>query len=221
MMQCAVCGRKNLEQWDIKDKEYRYCPGCGFIQLAPEYFPGELEERTRYLQHTNTTADSRYVAYLQDFLTSSFYPYVRQNSTALDFGCGPEPVLAKILQHEGFTIDCYDPFFAPDVPWKTKTYDAITAVEVFEHLQDPAGELEALAAAVHDNGYILLRTMLHTEKKDSFSCWWYREDSTHVSFFSERTIKTLAERYRLSISSIKNSCEIVLKKQPPLLTKIF
>ena len=56
--------------------------------------------------------------------------------------------------------------------------------------------------------------MLHTEKKDAFSCWWYREDVTHVSFFSERTIKTLAVQYSLSIISIKNSCEIVLKKQP-------
>ncbi len=213
-MNCTVCGRKDPENWNIKNRKYRYCHGCGFIQLAPEHFPERQAEKTRYLQHTNTAADSRYAAYLQNFLTSSFYPYVRESSTVLDFGCGPEPVLVKILQHEGFTVDCYDPFFAPDVPWKTKTYDAVTAVEVFEHLQDPAGELESLTAVVQNNGHIILRTMLHTEKKDAFSCWWYREDVTHVSFFSERTIKTLAIQYSLSIISMKNSCEIVLKKQP-------
>ena len=213
-MNCIICGRENPTVWDIMGKKYVYCPGCGFIQLSARQFPNREMERNRYLSHHNSTENSGYLTYLQKFLASSFYPFVPSGSSILDFGSGPEPVLADLLKAKGFSVDTYDPFFAPSCQWEKQKYDAVTAVEVFEHIRNPSCEIKKLSGVLNQNGSIIVRTMLHAENKMSFTSWWYRQDSTHISFFAKRTMKLLAEQNGLVIFSFKNNCEIVLSKLP-------
>ncbi len=212
-MPCKLCSRENPEEWEIRGKEYSFCPGCGFIQLSEKYFPDKEAEKARYLSHNNTKENKGYRSYLENFLESSFYPFIYKHSVVFDFGSGPQPVLQEILQSRGFSVHYYDPFFAPGRDWKMRKYDVITAVEVFEHLQDPLAEIQTLSSLLNPNGLIIIRTMLHNEEKQFFASWWYREDYTHVSFFSVRTIHAMAEGCGLSVLSLKNNCEIVLVKE--------
>ena len=44
----------------------------------------------------------------------------------LDFGCGPGPALADMMQSEGNEMEIYDPFCFPNQDALSKTYDFIT-----------------------------------------------------------------------------------------------
>lgn len=181
--------------------------------MSPEYFPSPEDEKKRYASHNNDISNTGYLSYLNNFLSSVFYPFVPKHSSILDFGSGPVPVLADILKIRGFTVDYYDPFFAPSLEWKEKKYDAVTAVEVFEHLHNPSEAIKNLSSVLKNNGYLIIRTMLHPENKNFFSGWWYRQDCTHVSFFSERTFRLISDRYDFKLIAVKNNREIVLKKR--------
>lgn len=211
-MGCKICREKNTKIWNIKSKKYSYCPQCGFIQISREYFPERLVEKKRYTSHNNTPSNRGYLSYLKNILTSSFYPFVPAGNTVLDFGSGPQPVLAGLLQKAGYNVDFYDPFFAPSQDWKTRKYDAVTAIEVFEHLQDPVSEITTLLKVLKANGHLIIRTMLHNEEENFFSSWWYKEDITHISFYAEKTIRVMVKPFGLTVASIKNNSEIVIKK---------
>ncbi len=59
------------------------------------------EERAEYDLHENSIEDMGYVNYLDNFLIKAVDPYINEGQ-ALDFGCGPEPVLAELLKRGVF-----------------------------------------------------------------------------------------------------------------------
>ena len=66
----------------------------------------------------------------------------------LDFGCGPAPALAAMLEEGGCVMNLYDPFYRPDRGSLGQSYQFITATEVVEHLHRPGEELAALWEAL-------------------------------------------------------------------------
>ena len=59
----------------------------------------------------------------------------------LDFGCGPGPALANMMQSDGYEMEIYDPFFFPNKDALSKKYDFITCTETAEHFFNPHDEL--------------------------------------------------------------------------------
>ena len=43
------------------------------------------------------------------FIHKSIFPYQERINKALDFGCGPGPVLAELLKRRGLEVEIYDP----------------------------------------------------------------------------------------------------------------
>lgn len=169
--------------------------------------PSPEEQKARYATHQNTPDNAGYVAMFEAFLRDGVDPFVRSPARALDFGCGPLPpggipVLAGLLEVRGFETDFYDPFFSPETPWRERTYDLVTLTEVLEHVTDPLGILESLRGRLTGRGVIALTTLFHPEDKREFGEWWYRRDSTHVSFYSPATIRRLAQVLGLEVLHI-------------------
>jgi len=127
---------------------------------------------------------------LEAFLKTGVDPFVAKAGRVLDFGCGPEPVLAWLLERRGHPVDRYDLFFHKDEAYRTRQYDLITLTEVLEHLADPLGTLQALSQRLAPGGVFALMTLFHPNDRVKFADWWYRRDPTHVSFY---TVKTLGE----------------------------
>ncbi|MBN1412629.1 MAG: class I SAM-dependent methyltransferase [Spirochaetales bacterium] len=202
-----------MEEWLGDPRNFFYCRYCGLVIVGKEFLLSEEDEKKRYLLHDNSVRNAGYVKYLGNFIENVVLKYLRPPSTVLDFGSGPNPVLADLLEERDFNIDCYDKHFAPnrDV-LKTGAYDGIILLEVLEHLYDPGQWFRFFHDLLKPEGILIIRTQLHDEDRDKFLPWWYIQDQTHVCFFSERTFRIIAEAYSFSLISINQDNNIILQR---------
>ncbi|MGH1481501.1 MAG: class I SAM-dependent methyltransferase [Geminicoccales bacterium] len=152
--------------------------------------PTPHEERAHYANHENNPDDPCYRA----FLSKLALPLIERLSpelTGLDYGCGPGPALAAMLEDAGHRIALYDPFFFPDEQALDRLYDVITCTEVAEHFHDPFGEFEHFDRLMKPGAWLGLMTCFQTDD-DSFANWHYRRDLTHVVFYREATLRHVA-----------------------------
>jgi len=155
----------------------------GSAQIAVAYFchrisfsPPEMEYQEYCTHHNdvNDTGYQKFVMPLVDLITSNHY--VKQ--IGLDFGAGSGPVVTKMLEDRGFTLQVYDPFFHPDTTVLDNTYDFIVTCEVVEHFYHPRETFTQLMKMLKPNGVLYCKTELFTDAID-FTQWRYpREVST-------------------------------------------
>ena len=140
---------------------------------------------------------------MRSFLPSSF--------SALDFGCGPGPALAAMLEELGGDVHLYDPQFYPDNSVLNKSYDIVTCTEVVEHFRDPAGSWEQLIGAVKSGGILAIMTQLITDSTD-YQKWWYKNDPTHIVFYRRETMEYIASAFKLEILFDDKHSVVIFKK---------
>lgn len=194
---CPICHNSCRFIEDKKKKIYHICLNCGFTFLDPQFHLTRQEEKARYDLHNNNPGDKGYYKWLESFAREAVYPYVKTGSRILDFGCGPEPLLAEILKKAAYSVETYDKYF-DDRPFEGY-YDMITSTEVLEHLSNPLLVVEQLKKHLISNGFLAFKTSLRPPKDDDFLKWWYRQDSTHISFFTEKSINSLSTSLHLSL----------------------
>jgi SAM-dependent methyltransferase len=192
-MTCLWCGSALVPfQPSVENRVYHECAQCQWIALDPAYFLSPDEQKQRYLQHENTEENKGYVAMFEDFTKTCIQPFAKKGSRILDYGCGPEPVLAKLLSRQGYEVEAYDVFFKPDEAVLRQKYDVVVLTEVLEHLADPQEILKKLSGLLNPGGVIALMTLFHPHDPQSFGKWWYRRDKTHVTFYTVKTIEKMA-----------------------------
>ena len=120
------------------------------------------------------------------------------NSYGLDFGSGPGPTLSLMFQSAGHRMQIYDPFYAPEITPLQQQYDFITASEVVEHLHHPGRELDRLWSRLKPNGLLGIMTKRVIDQ-EAFSQWHYKNDPTHVCFFSIETFQWLADQWSATL----------------------
>lgn len=173
--------------------DYYACPACEFLFMDDAHLLSQDEERDQYAKHENTPDNEGYVRMFREFL-DVVTPHHPSIQSALDFGCGPGPVLAGLLEEQGFDVDVYDPFFAPNGNYHRKKFDLITATEVFEHLVEPIKTFSHLADRLNPGGILALMTLFHPNDSVTFQDWWYRRDPTHIAFYRPGTFELMAEQ---------------------------
>lgn len=192
---CPACSADSFEYACADDaREYFLCPGCGLVFLDPDRRLVPEKERERYLLHQNDDEDSGYSCYLSAFIDSSIEPFAPPPASVLDYGSGPYPLLSRLLSGRGYRVAAFDPFFSPGLPGDGSPFDLVVAHEVIEHCFDPRAALERMAGHLHPSGILSLSTHFRPDGPRAFLSWWYRQDSTHVSFFSEPCLDLLCGR---------------------------
>jgi hypothetical protein len=131
---------------------------------------------------------------LEGFIDKALAPFVQPPAPVLDYGSGPRPALTEILNRCGYRAMAWDPFFAPGAERRSWPFDAVLMHEVLEHCFDPAAALMDAASILRPGGVLALSTLFRPGNPGTFMGWWYREDATHVSFFSREGLRCLAER---------------------------
>lgn len=196
-MSCPLCLDINSKfYFEDKFRSYLQCTNCRLVYVPAEFFLSAEQEKNEYEKHQNDPFDAGYRA----FLGRLFNPLIERLDPAakvLDFGCGPGPALAEMFREKGFDVAVYDPFFAPNAHVLVPNYyDAITATEVIEHLHKPAETFANLLSYLSSHGQlgIMTKTIIDVER---FARWHYKNDPTHVCFYSNDTFDYLAEAYSM------------------------
>jgi len=202
-MICPVCGARldSARPWAlVRRTPYYRCKRCLFIRMDPMRILSPEDERSRYLKHQNDPTDPGYRAFLENFITKGILPYASADARVLDFGSGPVPALSFLLSERGYRVSAYDSCFAPDRASFQGPFDIIAVHEVAEHVRFPYRVFSRLRRRLAPNGFIAVRTRYAPETSEGFERWWYREDSTHISFFNRRSMAALADRLGMNIA---------------------
>ena len=212
-MNCKICSSKTVRiENSKKDIIYYNCINCDFIFINESNINTPKNERLRYLKHNNTLDNNNYVKIFKELIEKYIICSKNKIRRILDFGCGSIPVFAKLLKDNGFIVDVYDKYFFPHKDYFKKKYDLITLIEIIEHLKNPLKELIHLKNLLNKKGLFIIKTLFHPENNDIFLKWWYKEDFTHISFFSQKTFKFLAKLLNMKLLIINNKDLCVLQK---------
>ena len=180
---CPLCSAPDtIDYWQDRRRSYRQCTRCELVLVPPQFHLTPVQERAEYDLHQNDPDDEGY----RQFPSRLALPLLERlsaGSHGLDFGCGPGPALARMLEESGHRVALYDVFYAPDDSVLAGCYDFITATEVVEHLAAPGAELERLWLLLKPGGWLGVMTKL-VRDRDAFAGWHYKNDPTHISFFS-------------------------------------
>lgn len=214
---CPLC--RSIACFYLKDKfrEYFQCSRCSLIFVPPQFFLKLEEEKAEYDLHDNQVNDLGYRGFLSRLFTplleilKSSKQYEPTRIQGLDFGCGPGPALKAMFEESGISMDIYDPYYAINPEVFNNQYDFITATEVFEHLHKPQAEIKRLWALLNTGGYLGIMTKLVIDC-EKFSCWHYKNDKTHVIFFSKETFKFLSKQLGAEIVYFSKDVIILYKR---------
>lgn len=134
-----------------------------------------------------------------------FEPLFHKNSgdyRIFDYGSGSGK-LGSALRDLGYDVDCYEPMFDGEFTSRNLygKYDFIILNEVIEHIENLKSVLTDIHYLLGSNGRALIKTFLTDEiindpsnASDIFANWWYKNDMTHISFFSLITFEYICNR---------------------------
>lgn len=193
-----------------RKREFFQCDDCGLVSVPEKYHLSEREEMFRYDLHENTPDNKGYLNFLNRFY-KVINGIVTKGSSGLDFGSGPEPVLAGLFTEKGYDVSTFDPFYAPDRSVLNRKYDFITMVEVMEHLKEPEKEMNMLLRCLNPEGVIGIMTKFAPGHIDEFSLWNYKNDPTHICFYSEPVFKWISNRFNTKLVFPENDIVLMYK----------
>lgn len=195
---CPLCKTTNSSKfYKEKFREYLRCLSCDFVFVPKKHHLSDTEEKSRYDTHNNDPNDHRYRHFLSQLLVP-LLERIKQQSNGLDFGSGPGPTLSLMLEECGHSVDLYDKFYANDISVFEKKYDFITATEVVEHLSEPMAEINRLIEMLNNQGYLAVMTQILTPQID-FSSWHYKNDPSHIGFFTKKSLSFLANYLNIEV----------------------
>jgi 2-polyprenyl-3-methyl-5-hydroxy-6-metoxy-1,4-benzoquinol methylase len=204
-MECKICKSPTEKIFEkvilqkYKSAYYR-CSSCSFVQTDE---PVWLEEAYKsVITSLDIGILNRNVRMQQDIpkILDACFPEAK---ILLDYA-GGYGIFTRLMRDEGFNFYRMDPYcdniFAKHFDIsdaKTTKFDVLTAFEVFEHFADPLSEIDKLFT-YSDN--IIFSTVLMPPTNKEIEDWWYiaQETGQHVAFYSEKTMKFLAKRYKVN-----------------------
>lgn len=227
-MNCNICHAPAREVYRAKilnkyEAPYFQCSACGFISLPDPHWLAESYASA--ITALDIGLLKRNLE-LREVVSALIRTYFDPAGKFLDYG-GGYGVLVRLLRDRGFDFfrqDVYaENLFAKSFDLEnagTTRFELLTAFEVFEHLQNPAEELEKMLQ-YSDN--ILFSTELQPMPNPTPETWWYMvpEVGQHISLFSKASLLALAKRMGLHLLSNGKNLHLLSKqkKQFPLIFK--
>ena len=103
---CRLCGQETIP---FSANEFFLCHNCNGISRKLNSLPEINEEKKRYDLHQNSPGDGyeNFIAPLFNYVLKN----ISLNKNGLDFGCGPDSVISKMLSEKKYIIKKYDPFY--------------------------------------------------------------------------------------------------------------
>ncbi len=207
-MNCKIC--KNESQLIFEDTilgkypvQYFHCENCGFLWAnEPEKWLNKAYKNAINVEDTGILIRNEM---FKTNLSIILYHLFDKDAKYLDFA-GGYGILTRMMRDIGFDFYWYDKYcknltavgFEGSLSEK---FDAITSFESFEHFVNPIEEIEKMLRV---SKTIIFSTELLANPIPKPSKWWYYglSHGQHISFYSEKTLKTLGENYGLNYYNV-------------------
>jgi hypothetical protein len=167
--------------------------------VHPAELPSAREEKARYDTHDNRVDDPGY----RGFLSPAFQAVrerLPRGSEGIDYGAGPGPALAAMLEEAGYPTARFDPFYHPDPAPLRRRRDFVVCTETVEHFHWPGRDFARLASLLKGPGSHLVVMTSVLEPGQDLGTWWYARDPTHVAFYRPETLTWIARRHGWRLS---------------------
>ncbi len=210
---CPLCISSDTLHYFKDEKNhklsYSICGFCDLVFVDRDYLLTTEQEKARYEMHHNNEKDDMYINFLNK-LAKPMVNILPAKAKGLDFGSGSTKTMENIFKSVGFECSSYDIFYFNDKELLSTNYDFISVCEVIEHLYNPKEIINLWVSMLNNNGFIGVMTNRRPDKSE-FANWWYKNDPTHVSFFSMKTFDYIANYFDLKIEFL-NSRVVIFKK---------
>jgi 2-polyprenyl-3-methyl-5-hydroxy-6-metoxy-1,4-benzoquinol methylase len=207
LAQCPLCNDSQIIDFHRdKKRDYWRCTNCYLVFVNSDQQIDLEAEKAIYDLHQNQPNDLGYRQFLSR-LAEPLLAQLKSPKNGLDFGCGPGPVLAEMLTEAGHTMTVFDLFYANHPERLDSVYDFITCTEVVEHFRNPQREFQRLFSLLKPQGHLAIMTKLVIDA-EAFGRWHYKNDQTHISFFSRETLQWLAKHYQAELNFFANDVAI-------------
>lgn len=214
-MNCRICETDSSFFYGDVRSFYK-CPSCALI------FTNETADNAAAEKHYKSqwnNADDDFWKQQVDALVGVIQKYKMPMGRLLDFGSGSGEI-TKEFQRRGIEAEPLDPMINGLLKDQNYSYkfDVVVGVEVIEHLPNMWEELKEIENHLSHDGIMLFTTNItepfinSSNEVDVFKAWWYKDDPTHVSFFSNKSIFRLAEIMHYT-ADIYGTQLFVLKRQ--------
>lgn len=203
---CPLCHTSESSQSSLHEyykdckRTYMQCDCCDLVSVADEFLLSSKEEKSIYDLHDNNSDDMGY----RQFLSRAFEPLkekLSNDATGLDFGCGPGPTISKMGEELNIKIEDYDLYYFNRPELLQKKYDFVIMTEVIEHIAETASLLQQLDALLKQNAILAIMTKRVIDQQ-RFKNWHYKNDLTHIRFYSIKTFEWIAKRFNWQLEII-------------------
>jgi hypothetical protein len=217
-MNCRICSSESKEIFSAKilNKhlvKYYHCPECDFLQTEDPFWLDEAYKSAIAITDTGIIKRNQLFAKRSSAVISSFY---NSNKKFLDFASG-YGIFVRIMRDFGFDFYWYDPFaenlFAKGFEYnKQDNILLITAFECFEHFANPLEEIEKM---LQISTNIIFSTRVFQGVPPKPNDWWYYslDSGQHISFYSTKTLKHLADKFSLHLNSDNKAFHMLSKEK--------
>ena len=213
---CPLCGDQGPAPFhEDRQRPYMRCVSCRLVFVPSNYWLDATAEKAVYDLHRNDPEDAGYRRFLSR-LSSPLVEKLPRCQQGLDFGCGPGPALARLLEAHGHEVALFDPYYANDRALLERRYGFITATEVVEHLRSPGAVFRRLFGMLQPGGWLGIMTKLVIDRdsfaSEAFARWHYIRDPTHICFYSLDTFEYLARRFSAAVEFIGQDVTLLQKR---------
>ena len=207
---CPICRGAMTDAFDAvvlqrHRAQYENCSGCGFLRARDPHW---LEEAySSAIAATDTGLVARNTELARKVASLLYFTAGERGAGRYLDAAGGYGLLTRLMRDRGMDFYWADKYcenllargfeFKPELaPCR-----AVTAFEVMEHLEDPAGFVAEVLADAR-SGMFIFTTVLF-EGAPPPAEWWYYAFATgqHIAFFQRRTLATLARKLGLHFYS--------------------
>ncbi|MCU0423039.1 MAG: class I SAM-dependent methyltransferase [Bacteroidia bacterium] len=217
MTNCRICNSETRELFThqvLKKYQVKYmqCLSCSFIQTEKPYW---LDEAYESAINNNDTGILVRNERFKKITTLLFVFLFNKNAKFLDYA-GGYGIFTRMMRDVGFDFYWDDDYaknlLAIGFPHQPNTtYEAITAFEVFEHLEQP---IDAVERMLKLSDTIVFSTEFITDKTPDQNWWYYAfSHGQHIAFYHPDSIKFIANKYGLNFYSNGSNFHMLTKRK--------
>ncbi|MBF0161619.1 MAG: class I SAM-dependent methyltransferase [Magnetococcales bacterium] len=220
---CKLCGG-SADYWfhaQILGKHrvaYYLCDQCDFLFTEEPYWLEEAYAGVIGQQDVDDKDDRDGVARTlrsKDFVSMLLWNLFDAKAKFLDYG-GSYGLFVRLMRDEGFEFywqdkQCPNLFARGFEAVEGDRYELVTAFECFQHFADPMAELDRIFA---QSDAVLFTTRLLPNPVPKPEEWSYYalESGRHLSFYSAKSLRKLAENRELAFLSNGTDTHLLAKR---------